>query len=396
MKTMKFLLLAGSIMLGVLLFSTNVLAVAGNQTVTVVSPAGSVTWTRGTYQTVDFTFSTDSTLIQTKDMQNWSLNVYLDKADGSCVSGLPCPILLGNGTGASSPYRWLVGTDSNGRTIPDGQYRIRVYFPGNTAQYPPAQGTSGIVTIFTPTPTPTPAKTPTPTPRTTTLTGGTKTTTTTSAVCTDDATITSSDLPATVSLAPGATQVFHANVTNNGNTNWYDGTYYQLNNNVSQNLLSPPNGHLPNVVTVNGTVAWSFAITAPQTPGSYPINLQMVHISGGQYIKSTGTRCAAPANNTPFGQVLSSTVQVTAPSPTPSPSTTPIPTVGSSNWFKGNMIAIVSGLVLLLALIGGGVWLMKRRSGSIPTPEMTPPVPSAPTMPPPPAPTPVPPPGASS
>ncbi len=389
MKTTRFIIV---LVVGILVAGAS-LAATGS--FTLLSPAGGEQWVIGTTHTIDFQENQGSLMLNSTD----TIGIYLEGVPTKCVSGLPCPIKLGSIL-YHPPFTWTVGKDANGRNIPAGQYVIRIVYPsdetdpsqaggiyGTSTEYSSihAEGTSNtfqIVPVPTATPRPTavPGATKTPTP----IPTATKkpVVTTIATACTDGATITSSDLPATISLAPGATQVFHTNVTNNGNTNWYDGTYYQLINNAPQNLLSPPNGHLPNAVSANGTVAWSFAITAPQTPGSYPINLQMVHTSGGQYIKSTGAKCAAPTSDTPFGQVLATTIQVIAPSSTPSPSTTPIPPTTTSNWFMDNLMLLGVGAVILIALILGAWWLIKRNAGSsmMPPPSALPPTP--PTTPP--------------
>ncbi len=151
--------------------------------ITVLAPTDGEVLTRGTKTDIDWTVQSDNSVFDI-----YFLDIYLDRADGSCISGLPCPIKLGSERSIDAPFIWQVGYDSNSRTIPDGQYKVRVYsetasgpvYSGGPGTGKPVQGVSGIVTIKSPAPTPVYA-TPAPvsnaytTPTTTTTTNTTTT-----------------------------------------------------------------------------------------------------------------------------------------------------------------------------------------------------------------------------
>ncbi len=232
-----------------------------------------------------------------------------------------------------------------------------------------------LLTVTGSTPTPSPTITPTPTPTPTPTQTGTKTptpkpTSSSSIACTDNSQITTALLPEILKMSPGETKNFPITIMNSGDTKWYDGNFYRLNNLSDINILTPLYGHLPNSINPNQDVNWNFKITAPKDPGTYPLKLQMVHVAGGQYVKSNNSKCPAPASDTPFGAVLESNITVIAPSPSASETILPVatPFLGRfSGFLSDNWLWILIGLILLIGIFIVARFLLKNRS-SLPPP----------------------------
>ncbi len=147
-----------------------------------------------------------------------------------------------------------------------------------------------------PIPTPTPVAPPNPTPPTSTS-------------CVDNSSVVFlSPVPAT--LAPGQTVNFSVRVTDTGDTRWYHGSAYQFAQR-SGLAVNPAIGWLPYQMHPGDPVDMPFSLTAPSTPGSYTLQMQMVHQAGWQYVKEDGNTCSAPASAVYFGQqaLASFTVQ---------------------------------------------------------------------------------------
>lgn len=118
-------------------------------------------------------------------------------------------------------------------------------------------------------------------------------------------------LPAT--MAPGEVAPFTMRVKDTGDTRWYNGSYFKFINKSASTLpvisIAPSNvagedyGHLPYGVYPNETIDWRFNVTAPTTPGSFSLDMQMKHLTGGNYLKADGTTCPAPTVDTFFGGV---------------------------------------------------------------------------------------------
>lgn len=134
--------------------------------------------------------------------------------------------------------------------------------------------------------------------------------------CNDDSsTAFTNPIPGT--LNPGQTVSFTVRVTDTGDTRWYHGSAYQFlqQSNLS---ISPSYGHLPRGVYPGDQVDWTFTLTAPSSPGTYTLNMRMIHNAGAEYIKPDGTTCPAPSSDTYFGQTATRTFNVSQPSPTTS------------------------------------------------------------------------------
>ena len=170
---MKKIFVLGSVLsLGVLLIAN--IALAYTYTITVMSPTSGQILIRGTSTKINWTVQSDNV-----SFSGYGMDIFLDKYQGGCVAGLDCPIRIASSVDTNSaPYTWSVGKDSDGRTIPDGQYMVRVYSADASAPITyngagpgtgkPVQGSSGVFTISTPVPPPAPS--PAPTPSTTTPT----------------------------------------------------------------------------------------------------------------------------------------------------------------------------------------------------------------------------------
>ena len=157
------------------------------------------------------------------------------------------------------------------------------------------------------TPTPTPTLTPTPTP--TPVPAGTPTPVPAPVTCGENAVISSTNLLSSVTLTPGETRSFYADVNNAGETKWYNGSYFKFTK-TSGPTINPTYGHLPAVINPGDTPRWTFTLTAPGTEGSYPFAMQMLHTAGAVYIKPDGTTCTAPATDSLFGSAWTSTIVV--------------------------------------------------------------------------------------
>lgn len=130
-------------------------------------------------------------------------------------------------------------------------------------------------------------------------------------------------------LIPGNAYPMTIRVTDTGNTRWYHGSVYQFAQRSSL-ILNPTYGHLPLGKYPGDTTDWTFTLTAPSVPGSYTLNMQMIHYAGGQYIQADGTTCPAPSSDTYFGQqfvlnLVVANIGSPSPSPSPSPSASPSP-----------------------------------------------------------------------
>ena len=240
-------------------------------------------------------------------------------------------------------------------------------------------------------PTPTPTKTATPSPATTKTPTPSPKTSSVATTCIDDAKLIASnrtdvqapDSPNNINLEPEQESQLTITATNTGATKWYDGNYYKLINLAPKNTLGPTYGHLPNAVDPSGQVSWTFKVLAPTEPGTYPIDLRMVHISGGEYLKPNGSKCAAPASDKPFGQGLSFNLIVTSPNPSPSMSVTPIANQsetsgGFMGWLSDNWLLV---LLILAILAGLGTWLWFSKNKSSFSNLPPPPPPANPSMP---------------
>ena len=145
---------------------------------------------------------------------------------------------------------------------------------------------------------------------------------TVSASCTDNSTITPSPVNLG-NLSPGATASFSMHVVDSGDTRWYHGSAYQLVQNTGQNIIStsPANvaglnyGHLPYGAWPGDYLDWGFNVTAPNTPGTYTVSMQMIHYAGWQYMKADGTTCPAPSSNIKFGAIGTVTFTVVSVPP---------------------------------------------------------------------------------
>ena len=155
----------------------------------------------------------------------------------------------------------------------------------------------------TSTPTPVPA-TPVPPPATAPAPAPT--------TCGENASIPGTNLPSSITMTPGETQSFYADVNNAGETMWYNGNYFKFIKTAGTPAISPTYGHLPSVVNPGDTPRWTFTLTAPGTEGSYPFAMQMVHTAGAVYIKPDGTTCTAPAADSYFGSVWAATIVVSS------------------------------------------------------------------------------------
>lgn len=134
--------------------------------------------------------------------------------------------------------------------------------------------------------------------------------------CTDNSTTTfTNPIPGT--LNPEQSVSFTVRVTDTGDTRWYHGNAYQFlqQSNLS---ISPSYGRLPRGVYPGDQVDWTFTLTAPSSPGTYTLNMRMIHNAGAEYIKPDGTTCPAPSSDTYFGQTATRTFNVSQPSPTTS------------------------------------------------------------------------------
>ena len=155
----------------------------------------------------------------------------------------------------------------------------------------------------TSTPTPVPA-TPVPPPATAPAPAPT--------TCGENASIPGTNLPSSITMTPGETQSFYADINNAGETMWYNGNYFKFIKTAGTPAISPTYGHLPSVVNPGDTPRWTFTLTAPGTEGSYPFAMQMVHTAGAVYIKPDGTTCTAPAADSYFGSVWAATIVVSS------------------------------------------------------------------------------------
>lgn len=130
--------------------------------------------------------------------------------------------------------------------------------------------------------------------------------------CTENASVVvTSPLPST--MIPGETYSFTIQSTNTGNTKWYHGSYFELSNKSGNLNINPTYGHLPYVMDGNSSSSWTFSVVAPSTPGNYSLDFQMMHKAGADYIKSDGTRCAAPSMDKYFGNSVTLNSSVAIP-----------------------------------------------------------------------------------
>lgn len=154
--------------------------------------------------------------------------------------------------------------------------------------------------------------------------------------CNDSSSIIFTDsIPDT--LNPGQTESFTVRVTDTGDTRWYHGSAYQF---LQQSSLSinPSYGHLPRGIYPGDNVDWTFTLTAPNSPGTYTLNMQMIHYAGWDYIKPDGTTCSAPTSNTYFGDIATRTFNVSQPNYTltvNSSGASSVPISGSPSTYDG-------------------------------------------------------------
>ncbi len=140
------------------------------------------------------------------------------------------------------------------------------------------------------------------------------------ASCTDNSSATfTNPIPGT--LSSGQSVNFTVRVNDSGDTRWYHGSVYQF---LQQSNLSlvPSYGHLPGGVYPGDNVDWTFTLTAPSSPGTYTLNMRMIHYAGADYIKPDGTTCPGPSSNTYFGDTATRTFVVPSSTPTPTPTPT--------------------------------------------------------------------------
>lgn len=161
--------------LTLLLAVIGILSIAGvayayTYTIKVIEPINGQVLTRGTYTNINWTIQSDNVAFN-----GYGLDIFLEKyPGGGCVTGLPCPMTLSKSPVITreAPYRWLVGEESTGAKIPDGQYTIRIYSRDASAPVTyggkgpgtgkPVEGVSGVFTIESLAPTvPTSSTTPT-------------------------------------------------------------------------------------------------------------------------------------------------------------------------------------------------------------------------------------------
>jgi len=128
--------------------------------------------------------------------------------------------------------------------------------------------------------------------------------------CIDNSIVMTSSLANNSVFNPGESRSFTVTLKNTGNTKWYHGNVYQLRQTNPGSLLTPNYGHLPNVVQVNDNVTFDLNITAPTQPGSYSFEMQMIHLTTGQYIRFDNQTCPPPAIDTFFGQKFARTIVV--------------------------------------------------------------------------------------
>ncbi len=216
----------------------------------------------------------------------------------------------------------VTDTGSEGIGLKEGSYTYNLYAKNNSVGYTlvdtaalavgPAGGS---------TPTPPPSDPPPPSPN--------------SVNCVEDATIVSPANGTTIPLGMGETYFFQPQVKNGNNTDqtkWYGGTLsiYRFHKRSGVPTISPASRSVGNTIYKNTTwnMSRGFTITAPSTPGTYPLEMQMVHVgtppTGSDYIRSRDNKtCTYPPPETTergFGETLILNIYVT-PVPTPVPPT---------------------------------------------------------------------------
>jgi len=163
------------------------------------------------------------------------------------------------------------------------------------------------------TPTPIPSSTPAPVP------GG----------CFDDGVLSFSSPPPSL-LTPGQVVSFGLNALNTGNDRWWHPAVYVVEEltGASTTMIAPIAGGCSYPTVGYGPVCfnkypgeamdWTFNLTAPSTPGSYTLQMMMVHVPtvgavDAMYLKPDGTTCHAPATFIKFGNTLTHNFTVAAP-----------------------------------------------------------------------------------
>jgi len=215
-------------------------------------------------------------------------------------------------TPTAGPTNYVVDAVKNGTTT--------LPYNAGTGAWGPINLTDTSIAIFDitwrvsagiPTPTSTSTSTPTPVPATpvpppATAPAPAPTT------CGENASIPGTNLPSSITMTPGETQSFYADINNAGETMWYNGNYFKFIKTAGTPVISPTYGHLLSVINPGNTPRWTFTLTAPATEGSYPFAMQMVHTAGAVYMKPNGTTCTAPAADSLFGSVWASTIVVSS------------------------------------------------------------------------------------
>jgi hypothetical protein len=126
-------------------------------------------------------------------------------------------------------------------------------------------------------------------------------------------------------LNPGQTYSFSIKTENTGTARWYHGSAYSLRQNSKLSITATaPDcsvgldyGHICHQLFVGGSHTWSFDLTAPSTPGTYTLDMQIRHNGGWEYLYDSGETCKdEPADTIYFGQKVQHTFTVTAPAET--------------------------------------------------------------------------------